>query len=81
MKKIIIPILLFAILAFVWTYVFNDISSELKKEKQKYKSMIGKEFVFQKDTLLIIDYSAIKETFTLSNGQEINENLVFNSIK
>jgi len=81
MKKIIIPIVLFAILISVWLYVFNDIKSELDQSRKKYKEMIGQKFVLEKDTLTIIDYSGIKETFTLSNGQEINENLVFNQQK
>lgn len=81
MRKIIIPIVLFVALIFTWTYVFNDINSELKKEKEKYKVMIGKKFVLEKDTLIIVDYSGLKETFTLSDGREVNEKLVFNQIK
>jgi hypothetical protein len=56
-------------------------NEELNRMDDTFKSQIGKEFVLNKDTLLIIDYSLWSETFTLSNGREVNSNLVINSKK
>ena len=55
-----------------------SIKSEIDKEKNKYKVKIGQKFILEKDTLTIIDYSSIMETFTLSNGKEVNTSIVFN---
>ena len=56
----------------------NSITSEIDKEKNKYKVKIGQKFILEKDTLTIIDYSSIMETFTLSNGIEVNASIVYN---
>ena len=79
MKKTII-VLIALVIGFVlcahWlTYL---IASEVGKEKNKYKSRIGQKIVFEKDTLTIVDYSSIMETFTLSNGVNVNASMVFN---
>ena len=52
--------------------------SEVNKEGDKYKVKIGETFVFEKDTVTIIDYSLTNETFTFSNGKQVNSNFVFN---
>lgn len=54
----------------------NQVKDQWKQEEDKYSSKIGTKFFLGKDTLLIVDYSILKETFTLSNGQIINFNLV-----
>ncbi len=81
MKKLMFPTvsLLFLIVVYIW--IFGGIKSDIRKEKEKYKVFIGQKFVLEKDTLIIVDYSMIQQNFTLSNGEEVNENLVFNNSK
>lgn len=54
----------------------RDCSTAVKLEKEKYKPYLGKTFVLDSDTLTIVDYSLLTETFVLSNGKEINYRLV-----
>lgn len=72
---------MFALVAIFVFYVHlltSSITSEIDKEKNKYKEKIGQKFILEKDTLTIIDYSSIMETFTFSNGKEVNASIVFN---
>lgn len=56
----------------------NTIISGIDKEKSKYKVKIGQKFILEKDTLTIVNYSSIMETFTLSNGKGVDASIVFN---
>ena len=79
MKKIIIGmIVMFFLFVFLVNSLTSSITTEIGKEKNKYKVKIGNKFVLEKDTLTIVDYSSIMETFTLSNGKEVNASIVFN---
>ena len=79
MKKMIIGMIsLVALFVFCVHLLTTSIISEIDKEKNKYKVKIGQKFILEKDTLTIIDYSSIMETFTLSNGKEVNASIVFN---
>lgn len=42
--------------------------------------MLGKRIVLAKDTLTIIDYSRINETYTLSDGKEYAIDFVKNKV-
>jgi hypothetical protein len=76
MKKIIIYIIATGAL---WYVSVSYLSSEISKEQDKFKVKIGTEFILKKDTLTVVDYSSIMETFTLSNGKEVNASLIFNA--
>lgn len=79
MKKMIIGMIaLVALFVFCVRLLTSSITNEIDKEKNKYKVKIGQKFILEKDTLTIIDYSSIMETFTLSNGKEVNASIVFN---
>lgn len=55
-------------------------SKEVKKaeiKRAKYESKLGHTFILRGDSLTIIDYSSFKHTFTLSNGTEVGERIVF----
>jgi len=77
--KIVAPIT-FIILIIGAIYLVNNIftkaGEEIKTIQNEYKSYIGETYIMKKDTLLIIDYSMFKETFTLSNGVEVNSSLI-----
>ena len=76
--------MIIGMIALIVVFVFcvhlltDSITSDIDKEKNKYKIKIGQKFILEKDTLTIIDYSSIMETFTLSNGKEVNASIVFN---
>lgn len=57
-------------------YIAGNVSLAIDEEKAKYEIYIGESYILEKDTLTIIDYSSLNETFILSNGVEINYNLV-----
>lgn len=73
---LIIAIILFAICMNLLT---SKILTQVNNEKDKYESKIGQKFILEKDTLTIIDYSSIMETFTLSNGKQVNCSIIFNN--
>lgn len=72
-----VSVLIF-ILTIWWFSLVNKIDSQFSEEKEKYEKYIGEKHIIDNDTLTIIDYSIFKETFTLSNGQSVNYNLVSN---
>ena len=72
MKTHFIKFVIFAISLFsaciILTYL---ISISIEKEKEKARSLLGKDVILNKDTLTIIDYNLVLNTYTLSNNQEI----------
>jgi len=60
-------------------YLF--IIPSLEGNKAKLQPFLGSEFILDKDTLTIIDYSSFTGTLTLSNGIEINPELIENQTK
>lgn len=52
------------------------ISKGIKEEKASYEVNIGKTIVIGGDTLMIVDYNSIFETYKLSNGTEVNKAIV-----
>lgn len=46
------------------------------EEQQWVESKLNTKYVLNKDTLIITDYSNLNNTFILSNGIEINQNLL-----
>ena len=58
------------------TYSIKKVTEQFNKEQSGFKSEIGQKVVLEKDTLLIIDYSSLMKTYTLSNGKEISFDLV-----
>lgn len=75
MKNFIIINTIFFILIVIALYCIN---TNLTKTENKYKSKIGQKLILEKDTLIIIDYSLLRSTFTLSNNKEVNKKLIFN---
>ena len=48
----------------------------ITKTEEAGQSFVGKDVVFQGDTLMVIDYSFMKTSYTLSNGLVIDEELL-----
>lgn len=80
MKKMILAIFGLAIgSALCINFLTLSIKKAISTEQDKYKVKIGQKFILEKDTLTIVDYSLIMETFKLSNGKEVNASLIFNN--
>lgn len=77
MKKLLLfPLLMFGIFVILICYLMTSITSGIQKERNKYQDKIGTKYVLEKDTLIVVDYSSVLETFTLSNGNEVNASLI-----
>jgi len=64
------------ILALLCSYLIRERITKFNRTKTIYESYLGKTFIIKNDTLTIIDYSIFGSTFTLSNGNKVNYNLV-----
>ena len=62
--------------AYLLNSIGNDIRKELSTEENKYKKHLGKNYIIDKDTLTIVDYSIFLETFTLSDERKVNYMLI-----
>jgi hypothetical protein len=62
--------------AIIFIVVFNKFINSYSEEKQMYEKYINTQIITSKDTVTVIDYSLMKETFTLSNGLEVNKKIV-----
>jgi hypothetical protein len=52
------------------------ISNTTHEVQSEYGSNIGNKYVLFGDTLVIVDYSILESTYTLSNGVKISKELV-----
>lgn len=78
MKNIIILAISIAVSFSVTAFLLvNSIVKDIEKKQNKYKSEIGKKIVIENDTVTIVNYSIIMESFTLSNDQTVDCNFVF----
>ncbi len=78
-KRIFIGLVVLVFALWVCISIMGKLfTTEVSKELEKYRSEIGKKIILEKDTLTIVNYSSIMETFTLPNGKEVNASMVFN---
>jgi len=56
---------------------FNWVIGQIENDNNTIKNNVGMRIVVDKDTSLIVDYSMLHETYTLSNGKEISIDLAF----
>lgn len=47
-----------------------------KDHEETYENMVGKKILLDKDSITIIDYSILHETYTLSNGKTVSVKLI-----
>lgn len=72
MKSFRILIIGFAALIVCFIVTLAISLNAIANLEDKAKSRVGDKVVIGSDTAIILDYSLFKETYTLSNGQEIN---------
>jgi len=76
-KKIAIVGLLFTVVFYILVIMaVSHIIKGVEDEKSSYSKNVGKHIVIEKDTLMIINYSTIKGTYSLSNGKEIDKVII-----
>lgn len=75
MKNLIGAILALSLLAFA-IYQIKSSADILNNNAIIMKSNIGKQVIIENDTLIILDYSLINETYLLSNGVNVNRVIV-----
>lgn len=75
-KMLLFTAVMFGLFIFLIHSLTTSVTSEIKKERNKYEVKIGTKYVLEKDTLTVVDYSSIFETFTLSNGKTVNASLI-----
>lgn len=57
-------------------YLVSIATADYKKQHQPYIDKIGDTIVLKKDTLIIVDYSVLNQSFKLSNGAEVAKSLI-----
>lgn len=57
-------------------FLFTSVRTNAMAEVTMYESKLGQRVVLGGDTLLIIDYSILTETYMLSNGVRISAELI-----
>lgn len=73
MKNTLLKISLAALgLAICASILITILFDGIKEEKQKIEAKIGKTIIMDKDTLIIVDYNSILETYKLNNGKEVS---------
>jgi len=76
---ILIPIIFVIIIVALAFLVYNKLIKTVEEEENKYKQHLGKSVVLRKDTLLIVDYSLVKEVYILQDGRAIHYSIVNDS--
>jgi hypothetical protein len=59
------------VMALVLQFLLHSVTTTMKGEQERYKHFIGKTVILENDTLQVVDYSTLQETFTLSNGRVV----------
>jgi hypothetical protein len=73
MKNLLIVTFVFALVSTLnYLYVKDKVNARVIELERK----LGDEIVLGKDTLIIIDYSIMTNTYTLSNGYKINKSVL-----
>lgn len=76
MKVILYLLALVASVCFFIYGVFKMGSDLSDDHEKKYTNMVGKRVLIDKDSVMIVDYSILHETYTLSNGKTVSINLI-----
>lgn len=72
-NKYLLGVTIFAIALFM---AFHLLFKEAKKQEIEYQENIGKKIVIDKDTLTVVDYNSIIDTYYLSNGTSVNKQFI-----
>jgi len=82
-RKNINVILFILVILFLFGLIWSNLVESGKQNRIKLNRMekyLGKTFIINSDTLMIMDYSSCKEKFQLSNGLEVRESIIINQL-
>lgn len=74
--KTIFVLLTIIIVPIILIVEITKVSNDIDDEHIWMESKLNTKYVLNKDTLIIIDYSILNNTFILSNGVEINQKVL-----
>jgi cell division protein FtsL len=57
-------------------YVVKPLMKKVGEETTKIESKIGKKFIYNKDTVMVVDYSTFNSTYTLSDGSKVSFKII-----
>jgi hypothetical protein len=72
-KKIVLAFVVLIVCLFIFIGIIMKANNE---EVTVYEQMIGDTVIMNKDTLIVVDYSRLDATVTLSNGVKVSKSLV-----
>ena len=72
-KKIVLAFVVLIVCLFIFIGIIMKANNE---EVTVYEQMIGDTVIINKDTLIVVDYSRLDATVTLSNGVKVSKSLV-----
>lgn len=72
--------LLFIITVVIGICAIYRCLDESIKYEQEIRGYVGSQVAIQGDTLLVVSYSLLKGTYTLSNGVEVSQEIVYDNI-
>lgn len=77
MRKAIINIAIAGIILTILSYalivlIVSKATDVIAKEKTEIESFVGKKYVYEKDTVLVVDYSLTEQTLTFSNKKVVS---------
>ena len=70
MKKMLGITALFAIImAILLTIVLNNVGHGLKQKQQEIEEYVGKNYIINKDTVFIVEYNMLKQSYIDDKGR------------
>jgi len=75
-QNLIAGFILIFLLVILYYLLFTYIVTGVEKEQNLQKELVGMKVLYNKDTVLVIDYSCIPESYKLSNGMEVSREYI-----
>ena len=60
----------------ITVYIFSKVAGNTDQLLDDYRSKIGKSVIINQDTIMIIDYSVIRQNYILEDNREISIHLI-----
>jgi len=69
-QSLIFLIVIIGVVLYTFTPI-NDYITDSKKDAEKYKEELGKRVIIGSDTLVILDYDFMSDTYSLENRKKV----------
>lgn len=80
-KRLTLHIAMFVLLMIALIFTIVQVNQQVDKEEKEITSLMGKQVIISQDTLIIIDYSLLHNTFKLSNGVDYEMSYIKQKVK